>query len=180
MRNLFHGLEKLAAKSILVLLGASSLLLTGCGVNLADVSAGNSYSSPATVQGTLHGGQQPIAFATVKLYAAGTTGYGSAGILLATTTSSSTGVFYFTKSGTNGTSTGTTSSFACPATAADPQIYLIATGGNAIGNGLNDSADTNGNIALMTALGPCSQITNSEFLVVDERSTAATATATRH
>jgi hypothetical protein len=173
-----HREKKCAARTLLALLTSSVILTAGCGMGPAAGTAVNSYGNQATITGTVHGGQQPVAYATVKLYAAGTTGYGSAGTLLATTsTANGTGIFSFTKSATNGTSSGTTSSWACPATTADPQIYLVASGGNAIGNGLNDSADTNSNIGLLAALGPCSTISNNTFTIVDELSTVATVTA---
>ena len=42
------------------------------------------------LQGIVHGGQQPVSGATIQLIVPGTTGYGSAGTALASTTTSPT------------------------------------------------------------------------------------------
>ena len=157
---------------VAVLLAAVLGVSVGCANTESSGPSVNTFGSAAVVGGAVHGGQQPIAFATVKLYAAGTTGYGSASTLLATTTSADgSGNFIFTKSSTNGPSSGSGTTWACPATTADPQIYLIATGGNTIGNHLNDAADTNSAIGLMAVMGACSTIGANSFTIVDEEST---------
>ena len=170
-RNLTFDLRAALA---LVAVAFCAVSLSGCGGAASIGGEASTYSSPASLGGTVHGGQLPVAFATVKLYAAGTTGYGVGSSLLATTTTGSpTGSFNFTKSATNGSSSVTGTTWACPATTADPVIYLISQGGNSQGTGLNDAGDTNSAIALMYVLGPCSQITNNEYLIVDEVSTTS-------
>jgi len=174
------GNERNGWKTTAMAVATVAVLLTmsGCG-NMTEIpaTAVNTYSNAAVISGTIHGGQQPVAYSTVKLYTIGTTGYGSAGTLLATTTTTSPdGGFSFTQSGTNGSSSGTTNVYSCPATTDDPQVYLIATGGNSQGTGLNDAADTNSAIALVAALGTCSKVSN-QFVVIDEASTAAAAFA---
>ncbi|MDE1163117.1 MAG: hypothetical protein PW792_14425 [Acidobacteriaceae bacterium] len=155
-----------------------SVLVSGCGIGAAVSNDVNTYSSEATIHGSLYGGQQPVAFATVQLWSAGTTGYGSAGTLLATTTTSDPdGAFSFVKSATNGTSSGSGNTWACPSTSDDPQLYLISSGGNSLGNHINDSANTNSAIVLMAALGACSTVSNSTFVIVNEVSTVAAAFA---
>jgi streptogramin lyase len=131
------------------------------------------------LQGKVHGGQQPIVGASVYLYAANTTGYGGPGIapsssnasvsLLTsagnTTKDGSNNYYVTTDSGGNFTITG---DYSCPANA---QVYLYSIGGNP-GVGGNNSA-----AGLLAAVGPCSSLTSSTFVFVDEVSTIATAWA---
>ncbi len=163
----------------LLFLGFSGLcLLTGCGVSdLA--SSGGTESQGVALQGMVHGGQQPVVGAQVYLYAAGTSGYASAPKSLLTTTDS--GVSTDTN-GNGYVTTGAGGSFSisndytCPAAPGD-QMFLLATGGNpgnpvvAPGNGLNPQ------LVLMEALGPCSSLTSSTFVVVNEATTVASAYA---
>jgi len=157
---------------------AAAVALSGCAVAPGTLDTTHATSQAATLSGKLYGGQQPVAYATVQIWSAGTSGYGSTGTLLATTTTSDPdGSFSFTKSATNGPSSGTGTTWACPATSDDPQIYLLSSGGNSSGTHLNDSANTNSAIVLMAAVGPCSGVSNSQFVIVDEVSTAAAAVA---
>ncbi|MFC6645329.1 beta strand repeat-containing protein [Granulicella cerasi] len=165
-------------KMLSAVLGVAALglstMLAGCGLGSGEVSDTHVVGTAASVTGSVHGGQQPVAFSTVQLWSAGTTGYGSQGTLLATTTSSDPdGAFSFTKSGTNGASSGSGTTWACPATTDDPQLYLLAIGGNSSGDHQNASGHLNSAIALMAALGPCSGVTNSTTVIIDEVSTVA-------
>jgi hypothetical protein len=154
------------------------LMMSGCSGAVSIGGEANTYSNAATLSGVVHGGQMPVGFATVKLYAAGTSGYGAGATLLATaTTSATTGDFTFTKSATNGSSSGTGVTWACPATTDDPIIYLIAQGGSSDGVTTLDAADTNSAIALLAVAGPCSGVNNNQFIVMDEISTAASVLA---
>jgi hypothetical protein len=135
----------------------------------------NSFPAAAGIGGVLHGGNQPISGALIQLYAAGTTGYGSAATLYATTTSSNdgTGSFFFNKSATNtGPASPSSPSWGCPATG-DPQIYITAAGGNTQGSGTS----TNSAAAFVVALGKCSGITGSTFVNLNEVTTVATMAA---
>jgi hypothetical protein len=134
----------------------ASLLLTGCG-------SGTNTPHPTPVgashhSGSVHGGQQPVVGATIQLYTVGTTADGSAAtpLLTSTVTSDSTGSFTITGlySCTNAT-----------------QVYIVATGGNP---GLSTA---NPNIALMAALGPCSSLTSSTFISINELTTVAAVAA---
>jgi len=102
-------------------------------------------------------GTQPLAGATVQLYAAGTTGSGSTGTALLTSpvTTDSSGVFTVL------------AGYACPA--ANSQLYIVIRGGG-IGGSANNPA-----IALATAIGPCNQVAESSQFVINEVTTAATA-----
>ena len=94
---------------------AVSVVLTGCG-NKPGTSGPVSGSS---MNGFVHGGQQPIIGAQVSMYAAGTTGYGKGAISLLT------GGNVMSDSGGNFSITG---QYTCPSASA--QVYLVATGGN--------------------------------------------------
>jgi len=102
-------------------------------------------------------GTQPIDGAIVQLYAAGTTGNGSAGTALLTTLLATDASGAFT----------VPAGYACPA--ADSQLYVIIRAGQ-IGTAANNNA-----IVLATAIGPCNQIAASSQFVINEVTTAATA-----
>src|ERR1700683_5203922 len=67
--------QRSSLRALMLALAATPLVLTGC--------AGSSGSNePQTVSltgvhGSVYGGQQPISGASIRLYAAGTTGYAS-------------------------------------------------------------------------------------------------------
>ncbi len=143
------------------LLGFSAFtLLSGCaGVSpVAPVAPATSLA----IRGAVHGGQQPVTGATIQLYAVGTTADGSAGAPLgSSTTTASDGSFSLTgkyncTSAVNGVNT---------------LVYLLSTGGNPGGSG------TNANLAMMAALGPCSSLTSSTFIYIDEVTTVGAVAA---
>jgi hypothetical protein len=125
-------------------------------------SAGNTATAtlPITVtstafQGEVLTGSTPIANATIQLYASGATGNSSAATPLLTqpVVTNSLGMFQLT---------GLYSCAALPATA---QLYLVATGGTP-----SNSART-----LVTAIGPCSNLSSTSFDAINELTTAAAA-----
>ena len=109
------------------------------------------------LSGMVMSGGTAINGASVQLYAAGTTGYGSAPTALLTTP--------VMTSATGGFALG----FTCPAAPGD-QIYLVASGGDA-GNGANSG------IELMLALGTCANITSGAAVTINEATTVASAYA---
>ena len=130
------------------------LALTGCSLSTANMPAGNVQS--AAISGKAFGGQQPIQYAAVEIYAFGSTGYGSSpGTALASATTDANGVFQFA----NG-------SYTCTP---DQPVYIQVNGGNS-------SAGYNGDLVLAAALGNCSAAPNST-VTVNEVTTAATAFA---
>jgi hypothetical protein len=150
--------------------------LTGC-ANMVTTATGTS-SPAATVTGTLHGGQQPIGGATITLWAAGATGYGSASTLFATTTSAvdGSGDFAFSQiASSSAFPTGIINSaanvYSCPTTG-NPQMYLIAKGGSTegVGSPINSAA------AFILPVGPCSTA-GSVYVTVNEVTTVATLAA---
>ena len=143
------------------------LILTGC--SLSTTSA-PTPSAGLAIQGTVHGGQQPIVGAHVYLMAANTTGYGQASVSLLTSGSGTDTVGkYVTTDGSGGFSI--TGDYTCTT---NTQVYVYTLGGNA-GSGANSAA------ALMAALGNCPASQNFQtatpFIAVNEVSTVAAAYA---
>jgi protocatechuate 3,4-dioxygenase beta subunit len=61
-----------------VLGGVVALTLSQVGCGTQSLTPSLSGSSPMTLRGTVHGGQQPVSLATIQLWQVGTTGDGSA------------------------------------------------------------------------------------------------------
>lgn len=108
------------------------------------------------ISGVVHGGQQPISGATIQLYETNTTtdkGASTALITGPTVTTGSDGSFTIT------------ATYTCPTS--NPLVYLLSTGGNpGLGGTVNNT-----DIALMTALGTCSSLTSSTYVVINELTT---------
>jgi hypothetical protein len=133
---------------------AVAFTLAGCGVQQSHLVSGGSTHS---VQGRVRGGSQPVTNASIQLYAVGTSGQGSAStpLLTAPVTTNSTGSF---------TITGL---YTCPTPTS--QVYVTATGGNP---GLT-AGTTNPALALMAAVGSCSNLTSTTSIYIDEVSTVS-------
>ena len=161
-------LSRTAKSSLVTLLVGAALLTTGCSNMITTAGDGNAFSTPGTMTGKLHGGNQPISQATVKLYATGTTGYGSAGTLLATTSTANDGVgsFSFTQQTTGGPYPNSGSSYLCPSS--NSLLYIIANGGS------TDGSNTNFNTAaaFLIGIGTCSTA-GSAVLDINEITSAA-------
>src|SRR5215469_12371303 len=123
-----------------VLAGSLSLVLIGCSTGTVPTLTGTPKVAAAGLHGLVHGGQQPVTGATITLWSAGTSGYGSTGTSLATTTTDSNGNFSIT------------GSYTCPGS--DPYVYITSTGGNpGLVGGTNNTA-----ISLMAALTDCNTL----------------------
>ncbi|SNS75228.1 hypothetical protein SAMN05421770_102183 [Granulicella rosea] len=149
----------------LALAASSMILTTGCANMATTAGAGNAFVEPGSLGGIVHGGNQPIGGATVDLWTVGTTGYGSKGTKLATTTTAKdgTGSFNFNKSGTS------IGNYTCPS--ANTLLYVVASGGNT----LNDYSKTYNNTAavMVAAVGQCGTA-GSQFIDLNEVSSVAT------
>ncbi len=102
-------------------------------------------------------GTQPVVGAIVQLYAAGTSGNGSAGTALLTNSLTTDGAGAFS----------VPAGYACPAVSS--QLYVVVRGGY-LGSGA-----ANTGIVLATAVGACNQLATSSQFVINEVTTAATA-----
>ncbi len=113
------------------------------------------YSLP-NITGTVLAGSSPVAGSAVQLYAAGTTGNGSAPTALLSSPA---------MSDTNG-------AFAIPANLSCPYsnsvVYMVARGGS-----VGASSNANSAIALLEILGTCSGLKSGQPVVVDEATTIA-------
>ena len=154
MQTKFHSL---ISRWCVASVAAGTVWLSGCATgNVASTSP--VYVAGTKMQGTVHGGQNAVIGATIQLYAAGSSGYGSPSLALLTTavTSDSNGNFNIT------------GDYTCPSTSS--QVYLTAVGGN-------PGSGTNANLSLMAALGNCGNLTSSTFVLVNELTTVAAAYA---
>jgi sugar lactone lactonase YvrE len=142
-------------------------LLAGC-ANAPVTSNQTSTAQTAALKGKVHGGQQPVAGASVYLFAAGTGGMGNGSVSLLTAGAGQDGSGnYYVTTAADGTFT-ITSDYTCPS--GSTQTYIYAIGGNS-------GAGSNPAIGLMAALGACGSLTPSTFVEVNEVSTVATAYA---
>jgi hypothetical protein len=153
-------------RNLLALLASGAVFTAGCSNMATTASSSNPFSSPATLSGKIHGGNQPVVGAIVTLWFAG---QGGPAIKAATTTSDSLGSFSFTR-GTAGD--GTTPNYACPATGGSPLVYVTSVGGNTQNNGVSGQSNTAA--AFIALYGDCSFIGASSFVYMSEVTTAAT------
>jgi len=149
------------------------LLLSGCGLGTTSLDA-VSTATPAAphgikISGSVHGGQQPVNGASIYLFAASTNGYGAASVSLLNTAVSGVSTdfvgngYVTTDSNGNFTITG---DYTCPAGAL---VYAAAIGGNpGLVSGTNNSA-----LSMISALGPCSGLSPSTFISINEVTTVA-------
>ncbi len=125
--------------------------------NSGTISITSAVAGPQ-LSGVVRVGAQPVVGASVGLYAAGTNGYGSLSAQIASVSATE-------KDG----SFTLPPDYTCPQLSS--QMYIVATGG-AVGR-----ADPNPNLALMTALGSCGNL-SSASIVVNEVTSVASAFTT--
>jgi len=147
-----------------VALATLVLLLSGCTAGLSPTT-GSTVTTPAkpVIAGRVHGGQQPVSGSTIQLYAVGITGLKSAStpLIAATVISDQNGNFNITG---DWDCTSNTATYGV-----NPLLYIVASGGNpGISSGTNNTA-----ITMTAAIGPCSGITASTFISLDELTTVA-------
>jgi hypothetical protein len=181
-------------RKLFALLASTVVLTAGCANMATTAPSATSLSSADSIGGKLHGGSQPVSGATVTLYYAGNSGYGSgltqggAATVAAVTTTDSSGAFSFVHDPTpNDMTTGKT--FSCPVNLPDatpayqvpkgvesnPLVYVIARGGNTLNTG--DSNVHNDAAVFFGVFGLCTQISSSSFLDLNEVTTVATIAA---
>ncbi len=154
-----------------------ALAISGCGVGIAPTALNSQNPTfPAggsTLKGQVQGGNQPYIDAAIDLYSVGTSGYGSAGTHLATTTTSAPyGSFAFTQNpvGTPGPTSPISATYTCPSSTT--QLYIVSRGGSTqgVGNGTNSAA------AFAVAIGQCGTA-SSVFVDINEVTSVATMAA---
>jgi hypothetical protein len=169
-------------RTLLAVLASSAVFTAGCANMATTAPSLNADTSSGTISGRIHGGNQPVSFATVTLYYAGQNGLGSgdpAGgvgygnpILAATTTSANDGAgsFSFHKNPVaDQAPSGNT--FSCPSSG-DPVVYVVAKGGNTLGTG--DSSVNNSAAGFIGVYGNCNEIGAGNFVNLSEATTVAT------
>jgi hypothetical protein len=153
-----------------------SAIATDPGYNQSPVVTATYYISAGAMSftGTVMSGTVPIYNAKVNLYAAGASGYGTGAVLLATTTTNTSGQFQFTKLANFGTGVESGANWSCPGSDPnpDPQIYITSVGGNTQGTGVTTT--NNGAAAFVAAIGPCSQVKSTTTAQLNELTTVAT------
>lgn len=151
------------------------IALTGCG------GAGTSTGAPAktglsSLQGSVHGGQNPIAYSSLQVYQAGTSGtYGTgakalipagsyfAGGMPGCVASPTQQCYANVVSDANG-HFDITGDYTCTS---GTNLYITATGGNP-GSGINNS------LTLVAGFGLCDNLANVTFIVLNEITTIGT------
>lgn len=131
---------------------------TGTGSGSGTGGTGATSFPGVAFTGKVMAGSLPVIGSSVKLYAAGTSGNGSApvSLLASAVKTDSTGSFSIP------------AGYPCPASAS--QLYAVASGGTA-----GPLATENSFIAFFTALGTCGQLSASSAFVLNEATTAAAA-----
>jgi streptogramin lyase len=173
----------------MIALTAVTLALTGCAgfPSASTASAPPAQASLSTIKGIVHGGQNPIAYASLQIYSAGTTGtYGSGATALIPTanaacTAGQSPTCYYAggQKGCVASSSQTcytgivtdangaflvTGDYSCTL---GTELYITATGGNP-GSGPNNSS------LLMAGFGLCDNLANVNDLLVNEITTVGT------
>ena len=130
-------------------------VLFGCDSSRVIQSATGTTPGVITLQGKVKGGQQPIIGSTVQLYAVGTTADQSAAtpLIASSVITGVAGDFNIT------------GLYTCPNITSE--VYLISKGGNpGLAAGTNNQASV-----LMTALGPCGNLSSSTHIIINEVTT---------
>jgi hypothetical protein len=133
-----------------VILAAIFAVIAGCGYS------GSATAAPAVaLQGSVHGGRQPVSGSSIQMYAAGSSGNGSAAapLLSQEIKTDSSGNFAIP------------AGYFCPS--ASSQVFVVARGGNpGLASGVNNAA-----LTLMAMLGPCSDLASVGSFSINEVTT---------
>ena len=160
----------------LALLASAALFSAGCSNMVSTAPESGPIAQTGSITGRVHGGNQPVAFATVNLYFQGLGRPSPAASLQATTTSANDGAgsFSFILQPTGSSTTGS-NNFQCPSGAnGNIMVYLVATSGNTMGTG---TSDRNTAAVFLAPLGPCGSINGGTTVDMSEVVSAASVTA---
>jgi len=144
----------LRSRALPALLCTASLWATGCG---NETSSAVVVTGGMKINGYVYTGQQGVGNSSIQLYTAGTTGNGSAStpMLITPVTTDDAGAFSIA------------GDYAC--VHPTDQVYIVASGGNP---GLAANTD-NRALVLMAAIGPCSNLTATTSIDLNEVTTVA-------
>ena len=159
----------------MTLLASAAIVTTGCSNTTSAVSSGGPVAA-IKAGGTIHGGNQPVAGATVNLYFASTATFAAGATLVATTTSSSDGSGSFSFNEITGAANdGTSNNFSCPTTPTqNPYVYLVAKGGTTVNT---PAATPNTDAEFIAPVALCADISASTNVYMSEVVTVATMAA---
>lgn len=167
----------LKPKTVAALVASSAILSVGCANMVTTAPHLDTLSAGSSFGGTVHGGNQPVYNASVRIYEAGQTGVGSASTLLATTTTDINGAFQFTKLSGTAVQPSSGSSYTCPTnTGSDGLLYIVSYGGNTTGSG--DATQNNSAAVFMAPLGLCGTVSSSTYVNISEVTTVSLIAAT--
>lgn len=155
-------------------------LLAGCSASFVPNPVQEQQVPIGNIQGMVHGGQAPVTGASVYLYQASTSGYGTLATSLICNSSLMTGTCpsnayedgsgnYYVKTDSNG-NFALSGDYVCTS---GKQVYMVAVGGNpGLSGNVNNTA-----IVQMAALGQCPSAGNMAsqvpYLVINEVTTVA-------
>jgi len=154
----------------------TALALTGCaGFDAASKTVAPTKASLSGIKGLVHGGQNPISYASLQVYQAGTTGYGTGATPLIPSGSyfaggasgcvpSQTQTCYSGVVTDGGGNFNITGDYSCTL---GKELYITATGGN-------PGAGTNNASVLMAGIGLCDNLANVQDLLINEVTTVGT------
>lgn len=161
----------------------ATILMTGC--SMAPVATKSPVTNPSPTpatqgtpfKGVVHGGQNPIAGASVYLFAMSTSGYGQASTsLLLSTGDTHLGPYgYYVTTGGDGSFSIAAGDYSCTV---GQEVYLYSLGGNPQVAGVNKVQPAAGLLAVLGACGAGSTFSGlPSFVKVNEVTTVATAYA---
>lgn len=153
------------------LLASAAVATTGCS-NMTSATASSGINS-AKISGKIHGGNQPVAGATVNLYFAGQTNVAAGANFVATTLSASDGSGSFSFNEVTGAPNDhTTNNFSCPSN--NPYVFVVAKGGTTVNT---PGAAANADAEFIAPMGQCATLSASTNVYMSEVVTVATMAA---
>ena len=158
----------------MTLLASAAVATTGCS-NMTSTASSGGVTAAIKVGGKIHGGNQPVAGATVNLYFASQATFAAGASLVATTLSASdgSGSFSFTES-TGTANDGTSATFSCPTNGNNPYVFVVAKGGTTVNT---PGASPNPDAEFIAPMGKCADVSASTSIYMSEVVTVATMAA---
>lgn len=165
-------------RQALRLFACSTIVLTGCSIGTIAKQAPAPAPDPTplpsntAIHGTLHGGQQAIAYAHIYLLAVGVNGYGGSSDSLLSGTGQSDSIGFYVSTNQNGAFTIPLADY--NSTCSGKEAYLYSLGGNTLSK---TQGPSNPFAGLMAVLGDCSNWQLPSSIELNEVTTVAAAYA---